>query len=107
MLIPTLNKHIKSSEIKTQNTGPSNTQCQKLHLRHRDFKTLLGTKYSRMDQVKFFKDCLPHISLGPFLNALSHLSLGSLTDVKIVLIELYTCEELVFVFRFCCFLHKF
>ena len=50
MLISTLN------EIKTQNTGLSNTQRQKLHLRHRDFKTLLGTKYSRMDQVKFVED---------------------------------------------------
>ena len=32
-----------------------------------------GTKYSRMDQVKFFKGCLPQILLGPFLNALTHL----------------------------------
>ena len=31
------------------------------------------TKYSRMDQVKFFKGCLPQILLGPFLNTLSHL----------------------------------
>ena len=30
----------------------------------------LGTGYSRMDQVKFFKDCLPQILLGPFLNTL-------------------------------------
>ena len=33
-----------------------------------------GTNYSRMDQVKFFKCCLPQISLGPFLNTLSHVS---------------------------------
>ena len=48
-----------------------------------------GTKYSRMDQVKFledslclgrpyrfksFKGCLPQISLGPFLNTLSQIS---------------------------------
>ena len=32
-----------------------------------------GTKYSRMDQVKFFKCCLPLILLGPFLNNLSHI----------------------------------
>ena len=32
-----------------------------------------GTKYSRMDQVKFFKVCLPQISLGPFLNTLPYL----------------------------------
>ena len=28
------------------------------------------SKYSRMNQVKFFKDCLPQILLGPFLNTL-------------------------------------
>ena len=32
-----------------------------------------GTKDSRMDQLKFFKDCLPQILLGPFLNTLSQL----------------------------------
>ena len=26
------------------------------------------TKYSKMDQVKFFKGCLPQISPVPFLN---------------------------------------
>ena len=31
-----------------------------------------GTKYSRIDQVNFFKGCLPRISLGPFRNTLSH-----------------------------------
>ena len=34
---------------------------------------LHGTKYSRMDQVKFFKGCLPQVLLGPFLNTLSHI----------------------------------
>ena len=29
------------------------------------------TKYSTMDQVKFFKGCLPQILLGPFLNTLT------------------------------------
>ena len=33
-----------------------------------------------MDQVKFFKGCLPEILLGPFLNALLHL----LTEEKAV-----------------------
>ena len=33
-----------------------------------------GIKYSRMDQVKFFKDCLPQILLGPFLNTSSHIA---------------------------------
>ena len=27
-----------------------------------------------MDQVKFFKGCLPQVLLGPFLNTLSHMS---------------------------------
>ena len=31
------------------------------------------TKYSRIDQVKIFKDYLPQFLLGPFLNTLSHL----------------------------------
>ena len=32
-----------------------------------------GTKYTRMNQVKCFKGCLPQISLGPFFNTLSHI----------------------------------
>ena len=32
-----------------------------------------GTKYSRMDQVKFSKGCLPQIIHGPFLNTFSHM----------------------------------
>ena len=36
-----------------------------------------GSRYSRMDQVKFFKGCLPQILLGPFLN--------TSTQIKIVL----------------------
>ena len=34
---------------------------------------LYGTKYSRVEQVKFFKSCLPQILLGPLLNTLSHI----------------------------------
>ena len=67
-----------------------------LNLDFKIFQWLFGTKYSRMDQVKFvedslkkfegiivclrrpyhfktFKGCLPQISIGPFLNTLSHL----------------------------------
>ena len=33
-----------------------------------NIKRLNGTKYSRMDQVKFFKGCFPQFLLGPFLN---------------------------------------
>ena len=29
---------------------------------------LIGTNYSRVDQVNFFKDCRPQILLGPLLN---------------------------------------
>ena len=39
------------------------------------FEGLYGSKYSRMDQVKFFKDCLPHIFLGPFLNTFTHIKI--------------------------------
>ena len=34
---------------------------------------LNGAKHSRMDQVRFFKGCLPQIFLGPFLNTLSQM----------------------------------
>ena len=34
---------------------------------------IYGTKNSRMDQVIFFKGCLPQILLGPFLNTFSHM----------------------------------
>ena len=40
-----------------------------------------GTKYSRMDQVKFFKGCFPQILLGPFLNTLSHFMSSSEIDL--------------------------
>ena len=32
-----------------------------------------GTKYSTMDQVNFFKSCLPQILLRPVLNTLSQM----------------------------------
>ena len=34
-----------------------------------------GTKYSRMDQVNFFKGCLSQILLGPFMNTLFHITM--------------------------------
>ena len=33
----------------------------------------IETKYSRMDQTRFFKGCLPQILLGPFLNTWTQL----------------------------------
>ena len=43
-----------------------------------------GTKYSRMDQVNFFKGCLPQILLGSILDTLSHLILKtSFTSIRL------------------------
>ena len=36
---------------------------------------VIWAKYSRMDQVKCFKGCLPQILPGPFVNTLSHIIL--------------------------------
>ena len=36
-------------------------------------RVLNGAKYSRIDQVKLFKDCLPESLLGPFLKTLSQI----------------------------------
>ena len=33
------------------------------------------TKFSRMEQVKFFKGCRPQILVGPFLNTLAQIIL--------------------------------
>ena len=47
--------------------------CKSLHyIEYKDSSTICGTKYSRIDQVKFFKGCLPQFVLEPFLNTLSH-----------------------------------
>ena len=37
---------------------------------------LNGSRYSRMDQVKFFKGCPLQILLGPFLNNLTQIFLS-------------------------------
>ena len=37
------------------------------------FQDKYGTKYSRVDQVKIFKGCLPQILLGPLLNTWTHI----------------------------------
>ena len=34
-----------------------------------------GTKYSRMDHVKFFTGCLSQVLLGPFLNTWTHIAI--------------------------------
>ena len=38
-------------------------------------KTIFGSRYWIMDQVKFFKGCLPQILLNLFLNTLTHLKI--------------------------------
>ena len=42
-----------------------------------DQSEAFGTKYSRMDQKQFFKDCLPQILLGPFLSTSSHMHVST------------------------------
>ena len=50
------------------------------------------TRYSRTDQVKFFKGCLPQILLGPWLHTLSHLAvllvMGIINDMILMKIGL-------------------
>ena len=75
-----LRKHAHSAKIYA--FFQNNDICEIQHLLNKDSSNifdlfidqtpLLETKYSRMDQVKFFKGCLPQILLGPFLKALSH-----------------------------------
>ena len=36
------------------------------------------SRYSRVDQVKFFKGCLPQIFLDPLLNTLTHIRISQL-----------------------------
>ena len=38
-----------------------------------EFLQFFGTKYSRMNQVKLYKGCLPQTLPGPFLNTLTYL----------------------------------
>ena len=54
--------------------------------------SLYATKYSRIDQVKFFKGCYPQILLGPFLNTLPHLLILLLLLIDIFLL-LINCLE--------------
>ena len=39
--------------------------------------------FSRMNQVKFLKDCLPQVLFGPFLKILSHLYLDHFCDFRL------------------------
>ena len=46
-----------------------------------------------MDQVKFFKGCLPQILLGPFLNTLSHFGIVIPINIKVHLNLIYFEKE--------------
>ena len=41
---------------------------------------IYGTVYLRMDQIKYFKGCLPQILLAPFFNTLSHVIITYLSS---------------------------
>ena len=69
------------------------------------------SRYSMMYQVKFLKDCLPQILLGPFLNTLSHVytmeftlrrTIGNLTHLSLMfhLIPQKTSENLWYLWCF-------
>ena len=60
------------------------TSAPKIHFRRK--KWTLGyvpiqlwyrSRYSRIDQIKFIKVCLPQILLGPFLNTLTHFTFSN------------------------------
>ena len=44
------------------------------------------SRYSRMDQVKFFKGCLSQVLLGPFLNTLTHVGVVNPLNASVALI---------------------
>ena len=46
-----------------------------IHQLNMFFLSSNGTKYSRMEQVKFFKGSPPQISLGSFLNTLTQINI--------------------------------
>ena len=53
-------------------------------------RQIYGSSYSRIDQARFFKGCLPQMLLGPFLNTLTHMFTVSNKDserstIKVVL----------------------
>ena len=65
-----------------------------------------GTKWSRMDQVKFFKGCLSQILLGPFLNTMFHvLIISTLNSTEMLLVVQYQLSTFKFLFHFL-YIHK-
>ena len=54
---------------------------------------------SRMDQVKVFKSSLPQISLGPFLNTLSQITITDHLNIEVI--NMITVTELKMVTQKC------
>ena len=54
---------------------------------------------SRMDQVKVFKSSLPQISLGPFLNTLSQITITDHLNIEVI--NMITVTELRMVTQKC------
>ena len=50
------------------------------------YERIYGATYSRIDQVKLFKGCLPQILVGPFLNTLPYGTLLSLILANFIII---------------------
>ena len=74
----TVSKNIRKTSSGLPKSFWGNIKCHEKILIYMFFILGSGTnvsKYSRMDQVKFFKRCLPQILLGPFLNILTHIPL--------------------------------
>ena len=61
-----------------------------------DWQSVFRANYSKMDQVKFFKGCLPQILFGPFLNTLSHLFWSSSFLIKTSISLMIIFQMIVF-----------
>ena len=57
-----------------------------------NWKETYGSRYSKMDQVKFFKGCLPQIFFGSFLNTLTHMFYRSLAS-RVRRYDLQSCNK--------------
>ena len=63
-------------------------------------KKIEGISYDRSYHFKFFKGCLPQISLGPFLNTLSHLyTSNNANNSNNTLSHLYISNDTKFVVK--------
>ena len=51
-------------------------------------KSVYGTKYLRVDQIKIFKGCLPQILLGPLLKTFSYLWPSQTSKMEIFCVKI-------------------